>query len=109
MVRVLSLLLIGNSPHQTERVTGRVSVNPEQVVLLGIGHSGRTERQDLALSGVDVVDGDVEVELLRTVRIGKTRRIVLRGQLKGEPTAYGSVRTTQESSSSWRLPPITAA
>jgi len=39
--------------------------------------------------GLRRVDGDVEVKLLRTVRIGKARRIVLRRQLKGEPTPHG--------------------
>src|SRR5215218_8916455 len=85
LVRVLSYLLIGDSPHETEGVTGRVAVHAKEVVLVGVGHPGRAECENLTLGAVDVVDGDVEVELLRTVRIGKPRRIVLRGELKREP------------------------
>jgi len=55
-----------------------VSEHPKPVLAVSIGHAGRAEGQDVALGGVDVVDLDVEVELLRTLRVGESGRFVFR-------------------------------
>ena len=49
---------------------------------LGRQPSG-AEREHLSLSGVEVVDHDVEVDLLRPVRVQPLRWLVIRGQLEG--------------------------
>ena len=64
-----------------------VAEHPEPVPAMGVGHAGGAQRQDVALGGVDVVDLDVEVKLLRAPRVGKSRRLMLRRQLKREPPA----------------------
>ena len=38
-----------------------------------------------ALRGIDVLDLDVQVELLRGSRVGELRRLMLRRELKREP------------------------
>lgn len=64
-----------------------VSEHPEPVFAFGVVHPRSTKRQDVTLGGVDVVDLDVEVELLRAARVGKLGRLLLRGQLKRESPA----------------------
>jgi hypothetical protein len=53
------------------------------------GHPGGTQREDFGLGAVDVIDGDVEVELLRATRVGEPWRFVSRGKLKGQPSPRG--------------------
>lgn len=75
-------------PAEAERVTGRVEVDPERVtdrlprlyvVLRG------TQLQDLRLDRVDVVHGDVEVELLRPLAVRPGRRGEIFRQLERQP------------------------
>jgi hypothetical protein len=49
-------------------VSGRVSIHPEPVFANGLGHPGGAQRENFPLGGVDVVDLDVEMELLRATR-----------------------------------------
>jgi hypothetical protein len=64
-----------------------VEVNPPVRVLvdprLEVGAAG-AEGQDLGLGLVDVVDGDVDVELLAVLRAGPVGRLVVRGPLEAE-------------------------
>src|SRR3954454_9383302 len=61
-----------NAPAQAERVACGASEHPEPVLAVSIGHAGRPEGEDVTLGGVDVVDLDVEVELLRALRVGES-------------------------------------
>jgi hypothetical protein len=47
----------------------------------------RNTRKGFTLGPVDVIDGDVEMELLRSARIGERRRLVVRRQLKRQSTS----------------------
>jgi Protein of unknown function (DUF3060) len=64
-----------------------VSEHPEPVLAVSIGHAARAEGHDVALGRVDVVDLDVEVELLRALRVGEAGWFVFRRQLEREPSA----------------------
>src|SRR5215472_2465161 len=63
-------------PLQTERMTGRIGVDPEP--WLGAGQPSRTEREHPGLRGVDVADADVQMDLLRVRRVGPAWRPVIR-------------------------------
>jgi Protein of unknown function (DUF3060) len=67
-------------------VPGGVAEDAKQLAV-GVGHPAGAQGEYLTLGGVDVVDPDVEVELLRSARVGKPRRLMLRGVLEGEATA----------------------
>ncbi len=64
-----------------------IPVHTVGTVLDGIGHPRGAQRQHVVLSGIDVVDLDIEVELLGATRIGKLRRLVLWGQLERQPSS----------------------
>ena len=66
-------------------MAGGIAVHAVRVVLDGVGHPGGPQRQHLLLRGIDVVDLDVQMELLRSARVGEPRRLVLGGELKREP------------------------
>src|SRR5690606_30444400 len=82
-------VLPGSAGAEAERVPRRVRVNPEGPrAVLGVQRTG-TQRQHLLLGGVQVLDLQVEVELLRVVGRGPPRRHVARGALEGEERAAG--------------------
>lgn len=65
---------------EAERVPGRVGVDVVATV-----ESVGAEREYAGFGLVKVVDHDIEVDLLRAVRIGPSGWLVIDGELEGEP------------------------
>src|SRR3712207_1288816 len=78
---------VGDVEHQAERMSCGIAIHPEVVPVRYVGHPRGTECEHLLLGGIDVLDLDVEVELLGTVRVGETRRLMVGRQLEGYPAA----------------------
>ena len=64
---------------------GGIPEHPEVIVLDGIVDADSAKSENVTLGAVDVVNGDVEVELLGAVRVGELRWHVLRGGLERQP------------------------
>src|SRR5262249_42340319 len=77
----------GRPRYEAERVPGRVGVAPPAA--LPAGQPAGAQRQHLRLGGIDVVDHDVEMHLLRPAGVGPPRRLEAGRQL--EPDARGPV------------------
>ena len=75
--------VLGLVPAQAERLARRIRVDPP--VLPAGGQRGSAELRHRRLGRLDVVNGDVEVRLLRVRRVGPARRpVAARAQLSLE-------------------------
>lgn len=80
---------------EAERVPGRIGVH-----MVTTGQLSGTKCQDAGLSGGYIVDHDIQMDLLRLVRVGPPRRPVGRDALEGDARCrVVSAITTQ--SSAW--------
>jgi hypothetical protein len=78
--RVRRVAALWADPGEAEGVSGRIAKDPKGILgafVADVGYSNCCERQHFSLRSVDVVDVDVEVKLLRALRVGESWRLML--------------------------------
>lgn len=91
--RVRRVAALWAAPGEAEGVSGRIAEHPEGILgafVADVGYSNCSERQHFSLRSADVVDVDVEVKLLRALRVGESWRLMFGGALERQSATIGS-------------------